>query len=92
MRKIAHQVKWNTRILEKFIKEGCLTEFEENIMRTRVKGYTVTQQAMENNCSVSTVEKTIKKLKLLYDGVQKQFPDELPERKFSAKETYMDTH
>jgi len=88
---IAHQVRWNAYILETFIKEGCLTELEEGIMRTRVKGLTVTQQALMFHVSKSTVEKTIAKLKRIYDEVQRINP-ELPERKFSAKETYMDTH
>lgn len=88
---MAHQVKWNKHILETFILEGCLTEFEEQVIRTRVKGWTVTKQAMELHVSKSTIEKTIARLKLMYDGVQKLHP-ELPERKFSWKETYMDNN
>ena len=86
---MAHQVPWSKLILEEFIAEACLTETEEMIMRTRVKGWTITKQARELNMSEANVKKVIARLKLKYDKVQKYDPL-LPPRKFSAKETYMD--
>lgn len=41
--------------------------------------------------SVDNVKKIIAKLKQKYDMIEKN-NDKLPPRKYSAKETYMDTH
>lgn len=88
---MAHQVPWNKIILERFIELGALTDIEEQIMRTRVAGWTITKQAITFGLSEPTVNRIIKRLKIKYDNVQKYDPL-LPPRKFSAKETYMDTH
>lgn len=86
------QVIWTKKVLEDFIELAMLTEEEAFIMRSRVKGMTVTQQAMELNKSESSVHRMINQLKKKYDAVQAEHPDRFPPRKFSAKETYMDTH
>lgn len=88
---MAHQVPWNKIILEEFIDIGCLTQTEEMIIRTRVKGWTITKQAQELNMSESSVKRYISILKKKYDKVQK-FSPILPPRKNSAEETYMDEH
>lgn len=41
--------------------------------------------------SLATIDRIIARLKVKYDNVQKYDPI-LPPRKFSAEETYMDTH
>lgn len=89
---MAHQVPWTNKRMEFFIKEASLSEDEAFIIRTRVKGWSVTQQALELNKSVPTIHRMISKLKIKYDHVQEEYPDELPKRKSSAKETWMDTH
>ena len=88
---MAHQVLWTTVVLEEFIRLGGLTDEEEEIMRTRMAGWTITRQSMELGMSVSKVNKIINRLKIKYDSVQ-PYSTILPKRKFSAKETYMDTH
>ena len=61
-------------------------------MTTRVyDNMTVQNQAFMLHVSKSTVEKTIANLKKKYDIVQKNNP-ELPPRRFSAKEVYMDNN
>ena len=60
-------------------------------MRTRVAGWSRTKQSMELGMSLSTVDRIIKRLKIKYDNCEKYSPI-LPPRKFSAEETYMDTH
>ena len=84
---MAHQVPWTKVILEEFIKEACLTEFEEKVMRTRVGGWSRTKQCQEFNISMSTLDKTIRRLKIKYDNVQKYDPI-LPPRTFSVDDTY----
>lgn len=88
---MAKQVPWNKIILEEFISLACLSKEEEQIMRTRVAGWTVTKQAMEFGMSEATVARIIKRLKAKYDIVQK-YSVLLPPRKHSAEETYMDNH
>lgn len=88
---MAHQVPWNKVILETFIEEALLTKDEEWIMRTRVAGWTITQQADKLGMSKSSVDRLIRNLKKKYDNVERTNPL-LPPRKTSAKEMYMDTH
>lgn len=90
---MAHQVKWSRRVLDVFIEEAMLNPFEIDIMETRVnENLTITEQSIRFACSKSKIEKAIALLKKKYDNVQKLRPDELPPRKFSAKEVYMDTN
>lgn len=86
------QVKWTEQILRKFEQRALLSEEECYIMESRIKGATVTQQALKLSKSESTIHRIIKELKIKYDLVQLEYPDEFPKRKKSAKETYMDTH
>lgn len=60
-------------------------------MRTRVKGTPISKQAMKLNKSPAAVSRVIARLKVKYDRAR-AYSDKLPERKFSAKETWMDTH
>ena len=87
---MAHQVPWSKVIVERFIEQAMLTKVEEEILRTRVAGWNRQKQAVELNMSISNVDKIIKRLKQKYDNVQKYDPL-LPPRKFSDKETWMDT-
>lgn len=85
-------VSWTKHAFDVFVVEGCLTEFEIKVLETRVKGMTITEQADYLNCSKSTVDRTVKKLKKRYDQVREHHP-ELPERNVnSITEAYLDTH
>lgn len=86
------QVHWTEKKTEFFIEKGCLNEEQAYIMRSRVRGSTVTEQALYLNKSEATIHRMIRTLKDLYDEVQREHPDDLPPRKKSAKEDYMDTH
>ena len=89
---MSKQVVWTHDVMTNFIKMALLTEDEIFILESRVKGWTVTQQAMKLNKSESSVHRSINLLKKKYDIVQKEHPDMFPPRRSSAKETYMDTH
>lgn len=88
---MSKQVPWNKIILEEFISIASLTKEEEEVMRTRVAGWTIVEQSMRLGMSVSKVNFIIKRLKKKYDSVQPYSPI-LPPRKSSVEETYMDTH
>lgn len=88
---MAKQVLWNKIIYDEFVRLGCLTPEEQDIMRTRMQGWTITEQSMKLGMSTSTVNRIIKRLKKKYDSVQPH-SDLLPPRRSSAKELYMDTH
>lgn len=83
------QIPWNKIILERFIELAVLTKDEEEIMRTRVAGWSRTQQAQKLGMSLSTVDKHIAELKLKYDDVQKYDPI-LPPRRKSKQEIWQD--
>lgn len=89
---MSHQVLWTDKLTEEFIKKAALSEDEAFIMRTRARGYTVTQQAMSLNKSESTVHRMIATIKKKYDAVQKEFPDDFPVRKVSKVEEFMDNN
>lgn len=87
---MTHQVPWTKTLLEDFIAEGLLTEDEENIMRTRIAGWSIVKQSMEFGMSTATISRIIKKVKKKYDYLHKQFPDRFPERKQSKFEQALD--
>ena len=86
---MTNQVPWNKIILEEFINLALLTKDEEMILRTRIYGWTVREQADRLNMSVSSVNRIIKRLKNKYDDVEK-FSTILPPRKSSENEKYLD--
>lgn len=87
---MAHQVLWTDKLTEEFIRLAALSEDESYIMRTRARGYTVTQQALGLNKSESTIHRMIATLKKKYDAVQKENPNLFPKRKKSKIEKFMD--
>lgn len=88
---MAHQVLWTKVIVETFVSEACLSKTEEAVLRMRASSHTNTEIADALCISLSSVNRYIKILKRKYDEAQKYNPL-LPPRKFSAEETYMDTH
>ena len=56
------------------------------LTRTQIKFY------LDDGTEVWTIDRVVRELKIKYDRVQKEYPDILDERKFSAQELYMDTH
>lgn len=88
---MSKQVNWNKKLVDKFIEEAMLSDDEQKILISRAKGWTRTKQANEYGMSLATVDRIIKRLKVKYDEVQKNTP-ELPKRRVSEQEIYMDTH
>jgi len=89
---MAHQVPWNKTIIDVFSEEALLSDDEIFLVTTRAKGWTVTRQALYLNKSESSIHQMIATLKKKYDVAQKNRPDELPPRRFSMEEVYMDNH
>lgn len=82
---MAKQVPWNKLILEEFIELALLNSEEEFVIRTRIAGWSIDQQADKLNVSNSSVNRIIRKLKLKYDKVQK-YSSILPIRKQKKSE------
>ena len=87
---MSKQVMWTDKLTEEFIKRAALSDDEAYVMRSRARGYTVTQQSLHLNKSVATVHRMIATLKKKYDAVQKEYPNEFPPRKTSKVEEFMD--
>lgn len=66
---MSNQVIWTKKRLDTFVENASLSEFEECVIRTRAKGWSIVKQSIALNVSVSTINKTIKKLKEKYDIV-----------------------
>lgn len=88
---MSKEIKWNKLIVETFVEEAMLNKDEEWILRTRVAGWTISQQCDFMGCSKSTMDRYIKVLKQKYDDVSKYNPL-LPPRKSSKEEEYMDNN
>ena len=88
---MSHQVPWNEQIYMEFSRLAMLSPLEREILRTRIMGYSVVQQAMEFNISEPTVHRIISKLKKKYDAVQ-ELSNVLPKRKSCAKELWQDNN
>lgn len=89
---MSHQVIWTKKTLNFFLDNSGMNDFQKQIMIDRCQNMTVTQMSMKYNRSESTIHKEIAKIKRIYDEVQRQHPNDLPVRKSSAKELYMDNN
>ena len=76
-------IPWTKTLLEDFISEALLTEDEEQILRTRVSGWSIVKQSMEFNMSTATVSRIIKHINNKYDNLHIQNPGKYPQRKLS---------
>ena len=74
------QVPWCKVYVERFIDLAMLSEEEQMIIRTRVKGWDRTAQANALGISVATLDRKIAALKIKYDEAQKH-DDILPPRR-----------
>jgi DNA-directed RNA polymerase specialized sigma24 family protein len=79
---MSRQVEWNKIVLEEFIALGGLTKTEEQIMRTRVAGWSRVEQSMKLGLSIATIDRIIARCKQKYDNCQ-QYSPLLPPRKKS---------
>ena len=89
---MSKEVKWNKYVYDRFCELAMLSDFEKEVLETRIKGYSTTKQSLMLNCSVATVNRTIKILKEKYDEVQKLPDSGLKPRRTSKEEEWMDTH
>lgn len=83
-------VSWTDEVFEKFIDMADLTEFEQEVLESRIEGLTIKEQAEHLHCSTSKISSAIKRIKLMYDSVQLQCPETFPKRRISDKEKYLD--
>lgn len=68
-------------MIEGFIINGCLSQEEIQIVKLRMARWSREKIAEEMHISVSTLDKRIKRLKKIYDEVQRLHPElELPKR------------
>lgn len=77
---MAHEVPWDSRILEEFVAQAMLSPDEEWIIRTRAKGMPRCQQADALGLSERSLDRMIRRLKVKYDQAQKG-SDVLPPRR-----------
>lgn len=85
------QVKWTQMYKDEFLKHAGLSEVDEQIFLTRLKGKSRTWQCDHFHMSERTLDRHIRHIKDIYDEVQKHNP-KLPVRVHSAQEDWMDSH
>lgn len=71
-------VPWNRVILEEFCSMAVLTPLEEQILRTRVAGWSQVKQCHNFHVSLATITRTVRKLKKEYEFCVK-YSEKLPE-------------
>ena len=84
-------VNWNEELYETFCKKAMLSRFEKDILRLRIMEASNSEIVEITHASESTVIRTVNKLRQKYDKLQAKCP-ELPKRRMSEKEKWMDTH
>lgn len=89
---MAKQVRWCKKTFDDFCEYGMLNSDEIYILKSRIEGVPISEQAYYLNVSPSTVDRMISKMKKKYDHVQRLYPELFPPRKFSVKETWMDNN
>ncbi len=72
------RVPWTKTMLEKFIDEGLLTKDEEQILRTRIAGWSILKQSEEMGLSTATISRIITNITKKYQSVQQIYPDMFP--------------
>ena len=73
-------ILWNTVILDEFIRLAVPTEFEVQIIRSRMADQSRVQQSFEFSRSLPRVDAAIKSIRQKYDAVQ-PYSAILPPRK-----------
>lgn len=67
---MAHEVPWDSRIVEEFVSLAMLSADEEWIIRTRARGMPRCQQADALGLSERSLDRAIRRLKTKYDRAQ----------------------
>lgn len=83
---------WTDELTEKVIQRLMLSDKEALVLRTRVRGYSVSSQARMTDYSESTIHRMIANMKKKYDALQEMYPNEFPARKASKTEDFMDSN
>ena len=60
-------IVWNKILLEEFLSIATFTEIEEKVLRSKLAGYTISQQADIFNMSVSSINRVLKSIDEKYD-------------------------
>lgn len=53
------KIVWTKRVFEFFCENGNLTEFQRQVLETRIAGMTIKEQAVYYNCCESTISRTV---------------------------------
>lgn len=72
-------IEWNTVCLDEFINLAGLTKAEEQVLRTKIAGYSRVKQAYTLHMSVSKVDRLTRRIRDKYDRCQ-VYSDILPKR------------
>lgn len=72
------KVPWDRVILNEFLTLAILTDEEQEILKTRIAGWSQVRQCHAYNMSLATLNRKVKKMKEKYHSVQKH-SDILPE-------------
>ena len=74
-----NDLRWNRVTFEEFKTLALLTDFEIEVLECRIKGWSRTKMSYELNCSLSTIDRTLKNIRSKYDDVYK-YSNVLPPR------------
>lgn len=85
------RVRWTKAVEQEFIEKANLDDELIALLRSRIRGDTITKQAEMFHCGTATISRRIDLLKQLYDAVQAT-SDTMPPRRSSKEEEFMDTH
>lgn len=77
---MAREVVWTLARYNLVCEQGMLNQDDREKLKMHIMRHSNLEIAMHFNCDISVIDADMKRYKLIYDAVQKQFPDILDPR------------
>ena len=81
---MAREVVWTLTRYQLVCEQGMLNDDDCKKLKMHIMRHSNLEIAMEFRCDISVIDADMRRYKLVYDAVQKQFPDQLDPRSKSV--------
>lgn len=85
-------IKWSEGTFNFFVEKAALSDIEIKILKLRINGVALSRQAEILNIKADIIQKHVYRMQLMYDSIQRAYPDILPLRTRSKEEEYIDNN
>lgn len=77
---MAKEVIWTRSRYELICEQGMLNDTDRNTLKMHIMGSSNLEIAVAEHCDISKINEDINRFKMIYDVLQKEFPDILDPR------------